>query len=59
MSHKSKLYVGLISVIIGVVALVYGVFFEVDSERKRDMYIGSAALIALGVFRLYTYFAKK
>jgi len=59
MSHKSKLYIGIFSISIAVIAAIYGAFFEPDPSRKRDMYIGAAALLALGVFRLYTYYQKK
>jgi len=58
MEQKSRYYIGIFTILVGVGFILYALFVESTPEnpvKKREIFIGAPLLILLGTYRVHMY----
>jgi len=59
MDQKSRLYIGVFTIVAGIVLIIYALTAESTYEnpvKDKEILIGAPLLILLGVYRVHTYY---
>lgn len=59
MDQKSRLYIGIFTIVAGIVLIIYALTAESTFDhpvKDKEILIGAPLLILLGVFRVHTYY---
>ena len=59
MDQKSRLYIGVFTIVAGIVLIIYALIAESTYEnpvKDKEILIGAPLLILLGVYRVHTYY---
>ena len=62
MDQKSRLYIGVITILAGVGLIIYALVAESTYDhpvKDKEILIGAPLIILLGVFRVHTYYKSK
>ena len=59
MDQKSRLYIGVFTIVAGIILIVYALAAESTYDhpvKDKEILIGAPLLILLGVFRVHSYY---
>jgi len=59
MDQKSRLYIGIFTIVAGIILIIYAITAESTSDhpvKDKEILIGAPLLILLGVFRVHSYY---
>ena len=59
MDQKSRLYIGIFTIVAGVILIIYALTAESTYDqpvKDKEILIGAPLLILLGVFRVHSYY---
>ncbi len=59
MDQKSRLYIGVFTIVAGIILIIYALTAESTYDnpvKDKEILIGAPLLILLGVYRVHTYY---